>query len=210
MYADRLHRRRAPVWLAAMLYLAAAGAAAEVQLLPTDPTLPITLDADSSELDMDAGKLTFKGLRISQGTLGIESDEAQASRLDFENSVWTFTGNVVIDNDTTRIYCDRAEISFRDHRLHDAMLEGAPARFEQLRREDGKLTEGHASIMKYDVGSGIIRMSGDAWLSDGANEISGALISYDLLQDYIIADGVDGQVSMKITPPEKEPAQAVP
>ncbi len=186
--------------------------------LSFDATLPITLDADSSEFDIRKGKLTFTGLRISQGTLGIKADKAEASKLDFEDSVWVFSENVVIDNAGTLIYCDRAEINFKEHRLIDAVVTGNPARFLHPATEYIKQKEGRANEMEYDLVSGIISMAGDAWLSDGSNEISGARISYDISRDYVIANGEDGQVSMKINPPEssqepvrkQEPPQADP
>ena len=57
--------------------------------------------------------------------------------------------------------------------------------------------------MEYDIDAGIIKLTGDSWLSDGANEVSGNRISYDLNREFIIADADDdGQVSMKIIPPE--------
>ena len=168
-------------------------------------TLPITLDADSSEFDRQNDRLRFRGLRITQGALGIEADEAEATRLDFENSRWVFTGNVIIDSEDTRAYCDNAEMVFQEYRLSNAVLRGEPARFEQDRVEDGKLTEGRARTMEYDMDKGIIRMLEDAWLSDGASEVSGARITYDLTREYIIADADEtGQVRMKINPPEKD------
>ena len=57
--------------------------------------------------------------------------------------------------------------------------------------------------MEYDADNGIIRMLENAWLSDSANEVSGNRIAYDLNRQYIIADAdEDGQVRMKIIPPE--------
>ncbi len=191
--------------IAAMIMACLASTAGAQDNIPAlDTKLPITLDADSSEFDIKNGKLTFTGLRISQGALGIEAEAAEASKLDFEDSVWVFTGNVVIDNAGTQVFCDRAEINFKDHRLMEAVVTGEPARFLQPAGEDSKPKQGRASVMEYDLSSGIIRMVGDAWLSDGSNEISGARISYDIVNDYIIADGEDGQVSMKIDPPETE------
>lgn len=186
-----------------------ANAWAQDDKLSFDPKLPITLDANSSEFDIRKGKLTFTGLRISQGTLGIEADKAEASKLDFEDSVWVFSENVVINNAGTLIYSERAEINFKEHRLIDAMVTGNPVRFLHPATEDSKPKEGRANEMEYDLTSGIISMVGDAWLSDGSNEISGARISYDITRDYIIANGEDGQVSMKINPPEqaREPTE---
>jgi lipopolysaccharide transport protein LptA len=170
-----------------------------------DKSLPITLDADSSEFDRRNNKLRFRGLRISQGALGIRADEGEATKLDFENSLWMFTGNVKIDSKGAIAFADTAELTFKNHRLMVAVLRGQPARFEQARPPDGNMTEGHANTMEYDLQGGIIRMIEDAWLSDGANEVSGTRITYDLTKEYIIADADEsGPVRMKINPPEKD------
>jgi lipopolysaccharide transport protein LptA len=65
--------------------------------------------------------------------------------------------------------------------------------------------------MEYDLESGVIRMSKDAWLSDGANEVSGNRIAYDLVSEYIIADSDEtGQVRMKISPPQDDRTESTP
>jgi lipopolysaccharide export system protein LptA len=181
------------------------GAWAQLPDIEMQKTLPIALDADSSEFDRKNDKLLFSGLRITQGSLHIEADEAEASRLDFENSQWTFSGNVVIENVGTIAFCDYAEILFRDHLIENAMMSGSPVKFSQNRPEDDSVTRGRANIMEYSLQDGIIRMSEDAWLSDGANEVSGNRITYDLVREFIMADADEsGQVRMKITPPEKD------
>ena len=62
-----------------------------------DVRLPITLDADSTNYDGKNSMLMFEGLRLTQGNIGIQADSGRASKLDFEDSVWEFSGNVVID-----------------------------------------------------------------------------------------------------------------
>ncbi len=162
--------------------------AATCQTLDYDASLPITLDADSSEFDRRGEKLIFRGLRITQGKLGIAADLGEVAKLDFNNSEWTFTGNVIIDIDTARVYCDSADLVFRDHELRQALLRGSPARFEQRSGDDGSLTEGRAGVMDYDLSNGQIRFSDSAWLSNRANEISSARITYDIATEKISAD----------------------
>jgi len=188
---------------AALLAAAVGPAAADVLDLQFDRSLPILLDADSSEFDRKNDRLEFTGLRISQGAIGLRADTAQASRLDFEDSLWTFTGNVVIENASTRAWCENAEVRFDGHQLRNAVLRGSPARFEQFRPEAEAPTRGRARTMEYDLQAGIIRMLEDAWVSDGANEVSGGRIAYDVGRQFIIADGEDGPVRMKINPPEQ-------
>jgi len=181
------------------------GAWAQLPDLELQKTLPIALDADSSEFDRKNDKLLFSGLRITQGSLHIEADEAEATRLDFGNSKWIFSGNVVIESVDTEAFCDYAEILFKDHRIENALMKGSPVKFSQDRPENDAVIRGHANIMEYRLQDGIISLSEDAWLSDGANEVTGNRITYDLIREYIMADADEsGQVRMKINPPEED------
>jgi lipopolysaccharide export system protein LptA len=172
--------------------------------LARQATLPIDLNAESSEFDRRNNRLLFHRLTITQGTLVIQADAAEATRLDFDNSRWVFRGNVVIDNQGAKVWCDNAELVFAGHRLRSAVLTGEPARFEQQRPKNQR-TEGRAGAMEYDVDAGLIRLAQEAWLSDGANEVSGERITYDLRREYVIADsGAGGQVRMKIQPPARD------
>ncbi len=211
MCASGWHRSRSARWvLRGLLLLAANSVPAQTnqpvplaQLAPqTD--LPIDLDAASSEFDRRNNRLVFRRLQITQGKLRITADLAEATRLDFENSRWVFRGNVVIDNQGARVFCDAADIQFLGHQLRNAQLTGAPARFEQ-QRPGSRLTQGHAGAIEYDVPAATIRLSNNAWLSDGDNEVSGERISYDLAREYVIADSdADGQVRMRINPPARD------
>jgi lipopolysaccharide export system protein LptA len=201
MCADRRLRRLVAVLCAAIL---AAPGRAQLPDLATQTALPIDLDAASSEFDRRNNRLVFQHLRIRQGTLSVTADVGEATRLDFENSRWTFKGNVIIDNQGARVFCDDAELMFVGHALRSAKLRGAPARFEQ-QRPDAPLAQGRAGAMDYDVAAAIIHLSQDAWLSDGANEVSGDRIAYDLRREYVTADaGGTGQVRMKINPPPRD------
>ncbi len=166
--------------------------------------LPINLDAKSSDFDRRNNRLVFQQLHITQGTLSITADVAEATRIDFENSRWFFRGNVVIDNLGARVFCDDAALVFLGHQLRSAELTGAPARFEQQRTADQR-TEGRANTINYDVTGATIRLSGNAWLSDSSNEVSGERITYDLRRQYVTADsGGAGQIRMKINPPPRD------
>ena len=93
---------------------------------------------------------------------------------------------------------------FLGHELRSARLTGAPARFEQ-QRPGLKTTEGRAGTIDYDVNAAMVRLARDAWLSDGANEVTGERISYDLRREYVTADADGtGQIRMRIKPPARE------
>jgi lipopolysaccharide export system protein LptA len=208
MSANR-HLRHLTILLC--LAIAAEGPArAQMPDLAAQKALPINLDAASSEFDRHNNRLVFQRLHITQGTLSITSDVAEATRLDFENSHWVFRGNVVIVNQGARAFCDDADMLFQGHQLRTATMRGSPARFEQ-KRPGAQQTEGHAGVMDYDVTAAIIRLSQNAWLSDGANEVSGDRIAYDLRREYVTADsGGSGKVRMKINPPPRDKKNGKP
>lgn len=198
---------------AVVLAVTSPGWSQEVPELPdvaTLKSLPIDLDAESSEFDRKKNRLVFRGLQIRQGPLRIDADEATATRLDFENTRWEFVGNVRIENTGTTAWADHADILFQEHRIRSAAMTGQPVRFQQITVDTDEAgtvttTKGQANALEYDVDSGVISMTQDAWLSDGSNEVSGDRISYDLIREIIIADADEsGQIRMKIIPPEGE------
>ncbi len=184
----------------AALLLACCAAVAQQAPEP----LPISLDADSSSFDRRSNTVSFEGLRITQGALGIEADKARATGLDFGNSQWRFSGNVRITIDSAKILSDSADLQFLDHQLLSAALRGEPAQFEDVAQETGEPILGYANLFEYDTAQGTIRMTEQAFLSEGPNEISGCDLLYDLGRETITASSSEcGEpVRMTIQPPQ--------
>lgn len=168
--------------------------------------LPISLDADSSDFDGKSKHLVFKGVRITQGELGIQADSAEASQLDFENSLWVFRGNVRIDLQTAFIESEEAILNFIDHTLSSAIIKGDPAQFEQQAPDEPAPTRGHAGVMEYDFLTGTVKLTEMAWLRRGDDEISGNTLVYSIKDERMIAssDDTDNRVRITITPRESE------
>ncbi len=166
----------------------------------SDLRLPITLAADSTDYDGKSSMMMFQGLRLSQGTTNIEADEGRASKIDFEDSVWHFTGNVVIDVDAGHIESESAELRFADTQLQLAILEGSPATFELLRPGSEETTYAQAGKLKYDLKAGIVEFSGDAVITEGGNRISSSFLMYNIIEQRINAQSsADGDEKVKIT-----------
>jgi len=153
----------------------------------TGSRLPISLDADSSDIDRRADRLVFRGVTISQGDLGIKADEAVASTLDFANSEWVFTGSVSIHMQNATLNSDQARLRFTNYQLQHALIEGQPATFRQV-ESDNSVTEGRAQQLEFDAAENTIRLSRNAWLSESGNEISGNVLTYNITQERVIAD----------------------
>ena len=163
--------------------LAAAPCAAE-EILSRE--LPISLDADSSEIDRGNDRLVFRNVTISQGETRINAREAVASTLDFANSVWTFEGDVEIRLAGTSIASNQAQLTFTDYNLQGAVVQGSPARFEHVGEE--RQAEGRANLLEYDAAAGVVRLSREAWLAEDGKEISGNVLTYDIIAERVIAD----------------------
>jgi len=166
--------------------------------------LPITVDAASSEVDYRTNTVVFSQVVISQGAMRVQADHAHASGLNFANSRWTFEGHVRIEAAPSgSLRSDQAVVEFHDNRILRATATGKPAEFEQPRGESQQMARGHAEEIVYDVNEGTVRLSSDAWLSDGVNEISGPLLVYNIRAQRVQAatqPGSDQRVHITITP----------
>ncbi|HEV3183044.1 MAG TPA: lipopolysaccharide transport periplasmic protein LptA [Steroidobacteraceae bacterium] len=166
--------------------------------------LPITVDAASSEVDYRTNTVVFSQVVISQGAMRVQADHAHASGLNFANSRWTFDGHVRIDAEPRgSLRSDQAVVEFRDNRIARATASGKPAEFEQPRGDSQQMARGHADEIVYDVNEGTVRLSNDAWLSDGTNEISGPLLVYNIRAQRVQAaaqSGTDQRVHIIIQP----------
>jgi lipopolysaccharide transport protein LptA len=173
------------------------------QISEDDLRLPISLDAESTDYDGKNSMLTFKGLRLTQGSIGVQADEGRATKLDFEDSVWRFTGNVIIDTENGHIECDAADLRFENHQLQMASITGAPATFELQRPETTETTYAEARLLNYNFGTGVVEFSGNAIITEGGNQISSNYLIYNIAEQRINAQsaGVDGErVKIKYTP----------
>ena len=196
--------------LAALLLLASAGAAAAPTLVPG---AAILLDAQSTEIDYRNNGLIFHKVKISQGPMSIAADSARATGLDFENSHWVFHGAVRITMEQGQLTAEDADVVFANKLLVKALIQGKPAAFEQRENKLGKTVQGRADEIDYEVAKNLVRLLGNAWLSDGLNEIRGESVKYNILERKVLAEGPDQnsqRVHIKITPPPAQPAAAPP
>jgi len=188
----------------------AGGAAARVT------QLPILLDAQSTEVDLRTNTAVFNKVRISQGNMMISADQGHATQttaLDFDNNLWLFRGNVKITMDQGLLSADEAQITFVNKVLTRAVANGKPAEFQQVVAKTGKLAKGRAELVDYDVSSGVVRLSKDAYLSDGQNEIRGESLKYNVRAQSVIAEAAEQgsqRVHIIITPPPAKTPPAKP
>ncbi len=168
------------------------------------PDAPISIDAESSEFDYSTSRLVFRKLRIDQGDLRIEADLAETDKLDFSDGQWIFTNNVKLTTATAILYGDKAQLTFKNHQLSDAVMSGVPARFEQKVDKTDKVNTGEAGQIFYQRTSQTLKLKQNAQFTDGSNKISGDQIVYDLTARRLTADSGDsGPVKILIETPNQ-------
>jgi lipopolysaccharide transport protein LptA len=190
---------------AAVAALVAAGAGAAVR----NADLPINLEAASTDFDYKNNSLIFKRVRITQGDMQVDADEARATGLNFDNSEWELHGNVQILVTDGKLTSSDATVTFRNNEILRAVIVGKPASFEQKLRQSQQLAQGRANTIDYDVKASTVRLTGDAWLTDGQNKIQGKTLIYKIDEQRVAAnpDGTDpGGVTITINP--RSPAGA--
>jgi lipopolysaccharide transport protein LptA len=195
--------RKLKLLLAAALASGAAAAPAPPSVLQRGQQ-PINLEATSTEVDGRTNTLVFSDVVISQGATRVQADHAHATGLNFANSRWTFEGKVRIDAEQHgNLRSDQAAIEFRDNRIARATITGKPAEFEQKRPDSDQMARGHAGEIVYDLNDGTVRLTNEAWLTDGQNEISGPLLVYNIREQRVqaaTAPGTDQRVHITIAP----------
>lgn len=190
--------------IAAALALSSVAAAADVT---SRSNQPISLDAASSDVDYKSNMVVFRDVVISQGDVRVSAERAQATGLDFENSTWTFSGNVQMKVEGGSLNSSEAKIDFRNNRISRATISGSPARFEQQLANSSTTANGRASSIVYDLTSSTVKLANDAWLSDGRNEIRGEELVYNLQEQRVQAQARPGQndrVRITIHPQDKK------
>ncbi len=162
-----------------------------------------TFDAASSEIDYKAHTGSFKQITIAQGRITVTADQARASGLGQPNGQWTLQGNVHIHAPPHgSLTSDQAVVEVAGNRIHQVTVTGNPAQFTQQGMVAGRIAQGHADQIVYDVRAGTVQLNHDAWLSDGHNAFSAPKLVYNIVKDRIEAtSGGDGErVHVTIAP----------
>jgi lipopolysaccharide transport protein LptA len=204
--------RRRCAWQLTTLALACVAstlAHAQAGLPAGNSELPINLEAASSDFDYKNNTLLFKRVKITQGGLEVTAQQASATGLEFDNSEWRLQGDVKITVPGGKLQSDEARVMFRNNAIASASIKGSPAQFEQQLKEKNQVARGRAGAIDYDVQAATVRLTGDAWLTDGQNEIRGRTLVYDIGRQRVQANPSEkdpGGVQITINPPKKPAA----
>jgi lipopolysaccharide transport protein LptA len=167
---------------------------------------PINLEAASSDFDYKNNALLFRRVRITQGQLEVTAQQASASGLEFANAEWRLQGDVKIKVPGGMLQSNEARVKFRNNEIVSATIRGEPAAFEQRLQQNNQLARGHAATIDYNVKQSTVQLQGNAWLTDGQNEINGNTLVYDIARERVQANPNEkdpGGVRITINPPRK-------
>jgi lipopolysaccharide transport protein LptA len=151
------------------------------------PSGTISWMADKVDYDNRAQKTVLRGnVIVSQGDLRATADRAERQGLSGDDSRWTFTGHVHVSSALQgNLDSDEATINVRGNEMQDAVVTGAPANFEQTSSTTGVLACGHSDSIVYTVAAGTVRLTDDAWLKYGDNEITAPWLVYNLKTEQL-------------------------
>jgi lipopolysaccharide export system protein LptA len=211
-----LQRASLPALISSIAWVSVASAATHIAAVtknsvpaPSRTARKLPIDVASSKIDYKGDSVVFQDVVITQGDTRVQADRARAVGLDnFDNSHWTFEGNVRINGEQHgSLKSDQAVVEFRNKNIAKATVSGNPAEFEQKRTDTDETARGRAREIVYNVTDGTVRLSNDAWLSDGHNEISGQELVYNIREQRVQAaakPGTDDKVHIRIEPKTNE------
>jgi lipopolysaccharide transport protein LptA len=161
-----------------------------------------TFDAASSEIDYKSHTGSFQKITIRQGKITVVADRADASGLGRPNGAWTLQGNVQVHAPPHgSLSSDQAVVQIDHSRIARVTVTGTPAQFRQQSAQ-GRITQGHANQITYNITAGTVRLSQKAWVAVGRDEFSGPSILYNIIQERIQAtsSGSGERVHITIAP----------
>jgi lipopolysaccharide export system protein LptA len=134
-----------------------------------------------------------------QQPLNVNADATGGSLGD---GVTTLLGNVEIRQGTLHIRADEAEVDKRDGKVRLVTLRGKPVFLEQEIEEQG-LVQAQALVITYEVGSGVVELTGAADVKHPQYQISGEALTYDLNTQHFRGSGAEsegGRIRIQLDP----------
>ncbi|MGF7452913.1 lipopolysaccharide transport periplasmic protein LptA [Mannheimia massilioguelmaensis] len=114
---------------------------------------------------------------------------SDSQSLDMENSVVTFTDNVVITQGSILIKAQKVVITRppKDSGKKETVEAfGSPVTFHQI-LDNGKPVDGRANKVHYDLGKEFLTLTGNAQLKQLDSQIDGNIITYDVNKQQLKA-----------------------
>lgn len=186
---NKLQRRFVPICMAIAMLACMSAPAANLK----QSTADIEVESDGAEVDARTKQLVLPNVRITQDGYAIEAQEARATGLSFDNSQWTFTGNVRISTPDGFSTADTAKVLFVQNAITELHITGRPATFEQHDTGKQTMAQGRAGNIDYDLQKNTVRLSQQAWVKYGQNEASSNVLVYDVNTQSVRANAAEQQ-----------------
>ena len=142
--------------------------------------------------------------------VNLESDSA---RMDDAQKLAIYEGHVVLTQGTLLITADRIDVRQDERGFSSGEATGKPVYFRQKMEGRDDYAEGWASRLEYDGHTEKLKLTGQARLKRGDDDLRGNLITYDGKTEFFQAQGSisgsPGRVRAVIRPKNGEAAPAV-
>lgn len=115
--------------------------------------------------------------------------EADSARLDDARKLAVYEGHVVLSQGTLMITADRIDVRQDDQGFAQGEALGNPVYFRQKMDGRDEYAEGWANTLEYDGRAEKLKLSGQARLKRGEDDLRGSVIVYDGKSDFFQAQG---------------------
>ena len=115
--------------------------------------------------------------------------EADSARMDEVQKLAIYEGHVVLTQGTLMITADRIDVRQDDQGFSSGTAVGKPVYFRQKIEGRDEYAEGWAAHLDYDGRGEKLKLSGQARLKRGEDDLRGNLITYDAKTEFFQAQG---------------------
>jgi lipopolysaccharide export system protein LptA len=129
--------------------------------------------------------------------MDVEADRTDAGLGDDSDA--TLSGNVKITQGSMQVDADRAVIHRRGGEISQVVLNGAPARLQQV-SDNGEPMNARASQIVYTLSSDVVVLTGGVVIEQPRGTLRGETVKYDLKTGRIDGGGDGSRVKMRILP----------
>jgi lipopolysaccharide export system protein LptA len=143
------------------------------------------------------GPLAFASLFFAQQATALPEDadqpihiRADSAEMDQEQGLVIYRGEVRADQGTLRVTADEMIVEYVQQKVTRITATGNPAHYQQQIEAGKEIVRAHSSIIIYFTQEERLDLKGDAFLTQEGNELTGELITYD-----IVAGKVDAQAN---------------
>ncbi|MBJ9986807.1 lipopolysaccharide transport periplasmic protein LptA [Acinetobacter sp. S40] len=161
----------------------------------------------STFLKQIAGFTVMAMLSVSAFALPADRNQpislvADKATFNDRTGVTTYTGNVVIEQGTMKLQADSIVAQLNSKReIQTITANGRPSKFQQQISAEKGVARGEAQKIVYNADSGIITLTGNAYLFQDGASIRGNSLKYSMNKGDIEAQGSSSNRVQLIIPP---------